>query len=198
MSDTENVVDKIEHDHREVEQLFDEFEASRDRAIALKICEELEIHTAAEEMAVYPVIAAEAGEEAEIEDAEEEHDEARDLIARIRQSDTDDELAGAGRTAQDRRRASRARGRDRHPAEGAPRDGGERVAGARRGLRRSQRVAVGRRMATKTTKKRTPAKATKKRAGGAKRPRSAPPRRRRPWHPRSEPLDRRRSGSRPA
>ena len=90
---TEDVIDKIEHDHREVEQLFDEFEASSDRAIALKICEELEIHTAAEEMAVYPVIAAEAGEEAEIEDAEEEHDEARELIARIRQSDTDDELA---------------------------------------------------------------------------------------------------------
>ena len=93
MPDTEDVVDKIEHDHREVEQLFDEFEASRYRAIASKICEELEIHTAAEEMAVYPVIAAEAGEEAEIEDAEEEHDEARDLIARIRQSDSDEALA---------------------------------------------------------------------------------------------------------
>jgi iron-sulfur cluster repair protein YtfE (RIC family) len=94
MPGTEDVVDKIEHDHREVEQLFEEFEASSDRAIALKICEELEIHTAAEEMAVYPVIAAEAGEEAEIEDAEEEHDEARDLIARIRQCDSDEELAG--------------------------------------------------------------------------------------------------------
>ena len=42
---------------------------------------------------MYPVIAAEAGEEAEIEDAEEEHDEARDLIARIRQSSSDEELA---------------------------------------------------------------------------------------------------------
>ena len=102
MPETDDVIDKIEHDHREVEQLFEEFEASRDRAVALKICEELEIHTAAEEMAVYPVIAAEAGEEAEIEDAEEEHDEARDLIARIRQSDTDaelEELVGQLKTA---------------------------------------------------------------------------------------------------
>ena len=92
MIHTDDVVDKIEHDHREVEQLFEEFESSGDRAVALKICEELEIHTAAEESAVYPVIAAEAGEEAEIADAEEEHDEARDLIDRIRRSDSDDEL----------------------------------------------------------------------------------------------------------
>ena len=92
MPNTDDVVDKIEHDHREVEELFGEFESSGDRAVALKICEELEIHTAAEERAVYPVIAAEAGEEAEIGDAEEEHDEARKLIDRIRQSDGDDDL----------------------------------------------------------------------------------------------------------
>ena len=89
--------------------------SSRDRAVALKICEELEIHTAAEEMAVYPVIAAEAGEEAEIEDAEEEHDEARDLIARIRQSDSDEELADLVGQLKTAVAASRARGRDRHP-----------------------------------------------------------------------------------
>ncbi len=92
MPDTDDVIDKIEHDHREVEQLFDEFESSGDRAVVLKICEELEIHTAAEESAVYPVLAQEAGEEAEIGDAEEEHDEARQLIDRIRQSDGKDEL----------------------------------------------------------------------------------------------------------
>jgi iron-sulfur cluster repair protein YtfE (RIC family) len=92
MPPTDDVVDKIEHDHREVEQLFDEFESSGDRAVALKISEEHEIHTAAEESAVYPVIAAEAGEEAEIADAEEEHDEARELIGRIRQSESDEEL----------------------------------------------------------------------------------------------------------
>jgi iron-sulfur cluster repair protein YtfE (RIC family) len=87
MADTDDVIDKIEHDHREVEQLFEEFESSGDRSVALKICEELEIHTAAEEAEVYPVIAREAGEEAEIADAEEEHDDARRLIHRIRQSD---------------------------------------------------------------------------------------------------------------
>jgi hemerythrin superfamily protein len=92
MPESDDVIDKIEHDHREVEQLFAEFESSGDRTLALKICEELEVHTMAEETAVYPVIAAEAGEEAEIEDAEQEHDEARELIDRIRQSDNDEEL----------------------------------------------------------------------------------------------------------
>ena len=31
----DDVVDKIEHDHREVEELFAEFDASHDRSIAM-------------------------------------------------------------------------------------------------------------------------------------------------------------------
>jgi hypothetical protein len=80
----DDVVEKIEHDHREVEELFAEFEASRDRAVALKICDELEIHTAAEEAEVYPVIAEEVGDEPMVAHAEEEHDEAKLLIIQIR------------------------------------------------------------------------------------------------------------------
>jgi hypothetical protein len=79
----EDVVQKIEHDHREVEDLFAEFESSRERAIALKICEELEIHTEAEETEVYPVIADEI-DEGMVEHAEDEHAEAKQLIAQIR------------------------------------------------------------------------------------------------------------------
>jgi|SRR3954451_11743420 len=79
----DDVVEKIEHDHREVEDLFAEFESSRDRAIALRICDELEIHTAAEEAEVYPVI-AEAIDDEMVEHAEDEHSEAKHLIAQIR------------------------------------------------------------------------------------------------------------------
>jgi hemerythrin superfamily protein len=79
----DDVVAKIEHDHREVEELFTEFERSRDRALALKICDELEIHTAAEEAEVYPVI-AEAVDDAMVDHAEDEHQEAKRLIAQIR------------------------------------------------------------------------------------------------------------------
>jgi hemerythrin superfamily protein len=87
----EDVVAKIEHDHREVEDLFAEFEQSEDRAIAMQICDELEAHTAAEEAEVYPVIAEVADEEM-TEHAEEEHDEAKALIRQIRATSDADEL----------------------------------------------------------------------------------------------------------
>lgn len=87
----DDVVDKIEHDHREVEQLFQKFRSSGDRAVALRVCDELEIHTIAEEERVYPVLSDEAGEGDQIAEAEDEHEEARQLIVRIRE--TKDETA---------------------------------------------------------------------------------------------------------
>jgi hemerythrin-like domain-containing protein len=82
---SDDVVDRIEHDHREVEELFTEFDSTNDRAIALKICDELEIHARAEEKEVYPVIREELsmGPE-EIDEAVHEHDHAEDLIAQVR------------------------------------------------------------------------------------------------------------------
>ena len=80
-----DVVELIEHDHREVEQLFAEFKQSRDRGLAMKICDELEKHTKAEESAVYPVFEEELSNEADkVHEAEGEHKEARQLIGRVR------------------------------------------------------------------------------------------------------------------
>ncbi len=88
-----DVVDKIEHDHREVEQLFTDFDASHDASVARRICDELDKHTAAEESAVYPVIAGEVRDGKHLADeAEGEHKEARQLIGRIRQTKDDDHL----------------------------------------------------------------------------------------------------------
>ena len=82
---SDDVVDKIEHDHREVEALFAEFDRTPSRGLALKICDELELHTNAEEDAVYPVLEEELSSEADkVEEAEHEHQEARDLIEQIR------------------------------------------------------------------------------------------------------------------
>ena len=90
---SDDVVDKIEHDHREVEDLFAEFKDSPNRNLGLKICGELEIHTKAEEEAVYPVLEDELSNEADkVEEAEEEHQEARDLIEKIRGVDDGAEL----------------------------------------------------------------------------------------------------------
>src|SRR4051812_35256165 len=83
-----DVVDHIEHDHREVEQMFAEFKTNPSKAKAVAICDELDKHTRAEDSAVYPVFADELTNEGDkIEEAEEEHKEARQLIGRVRNTD---------------------------------------------------------------------------------------------------------------
>ena len=89
-----NVVELIEQDHRTVEQLFARFEASNDAAIAEQICDELTKHTRAEETAVYPVFAQRLNEgKEEISEAETEHEAARQLIGRVRNTTDADHLA---------------------------------------------------------------------------------------------------------
>jgi hemerythrin-like domain-containing protein len=83
-----DVVDLIEHDHREVEQMFAQFKASPDKAKAMEICDELDKHTRAEDQAVYPVFEEELqGAKDKVHEAEDEHKEARQLIGRIRNTD---------------------------------------------------------------------------------------------------------------
>ena len=89
-----DVVDLIEQDHREVEQLFAEFESSKDPALAEKICGELDKHTAAEEAEVYPVIEGEvSGGKKLADEALDEHKGARQMIGRIRNTTEPDHLA---------------------------------------------------------------------------------------------------------
>jgi iron-sulfur cluster repair protein YtfE (RIC family) len=89
-----DVVDLVEYDHREVEQLFSDFESSRDGAVATKICDELTKHTFGEERAVYPVIAGQLSEGEQLaREAENEHKEARQLIGRIRNTTDESHLA---------------------------------------------------------------------------------------------------------
>jgi iron-sulfur cluster repair protein YtfE (RIC family) len=80
-----DVVDLIERDHREVEQLFADFEATSNASVATKICDELTKHTHAEERAVYPVITEKLSDGRKLaREAEQEHKEARQLIGRVR------------------------------------------------------------------------------------------------------------------
>jgi len=83
-----NVLELLNTDHREVEQLFSQFESTQDFSIARQICQELTVHAAVEEEIVYPVLAS-INEEVE-QEAEEEHDEAKELIARIETMTPDD------------------------------------------------------------------------------------------------------------
>ena len=83
-----DVVDRIEHDHREVEAMFSEFKDSPVKTKAIEICDELDKHTKAEDTAVYPVFGEElSNEKDKIREAGDEHQEARQLIGRIRNTD---------------------------------------------------------------------------------------------------------------
>jgi hemerythrin superfamily protein len=89
-----DVIELIEHDHREVESLFAQFESTGDASVASKICDELDLHADAEEKAVYPVIAADVPNgEKMAREGEDEHKEARQLIGRIRQTTDPEHLA---------------------------------------------------------------------------------------------------------
>jgi hemerythrin superfamily protein len=89
-----DVVELIEQDHRAVEQLFAKFEASKDAAISEQICDELTKHTRAEETAVYPVFRSRLSDGMDlIGEAETEHEQARQLIGRIRNTTHPNHLA---------------------------------------------------------------------------------------------------------
>jgi len=77
----------LEQDHRKVEDLFARYENEQDESILQQICRELELHTALEEELVYPRLAE--LDRAMVERAEEEHAEARELIAQIEAGDPD-------------------------------------------------------------------------------------------------------------
>jgi hemerythrin superfamily protein len=77
-------IEMLEQDHRRVEELYAQWQQGKDRTVAQQICLELTVHALVEEQSVYPVLAESVpqGEELE-EEAEQEHAEAKELIARI-------------------------------------------------------------------------------------------------------------------
>jgi hemerythrin-like domain-containing protein len=98
----QDAVAMLTAEHREVKQLFDQFEQLSDRAKATKkkladqICNALILHTTIEEEIFYPALRAaskEAGDK--LDEAIVEHASAKDLIAQIQEIDPDDELYDA-------------------------------------------------------------------------------------------------------
>src|SRR5690349_17608806 len=77
-------------DHQKVQKLFKTFGRTEDerqqQELATQICNELTVHTQLEEQVFYPA-AREALEESDtVDEAEVEHQVAKDLVERIRQS----------------------------------------------------------------------------------------------------------------
>ncbi|MFP5320422.1 MAG: hemerythrin domain-containing protein [Acidimicrobiia bacterium] len=78
----------IQSEHRQVEALFSRFEETGDRDVAMEICDLLERHTEMEEQILYPEL--KSVDEDLYEDAKEEHEEADELIQKIRQAEGDE------------------------------------------------------------------------------------------------------------
>jgi len=97
-----DAVSMLTSEHREVADLFKQYEALGDRAkagkkrLADQICTALIVHAMVEEEIFYPAV-REAGKEAEemIDEAVVEHASAKDLIAQIQEMDPEDELYDA-------------------------------------------------------------------------------------------------------
>ena len=78
----------LDNDHQKVEQLFAEYQSagndqSRKSRLAQTICMELTVHATIEEEIFYPAFRKAAGDNELVDEAEQEHHEARDLITEI-------------------------------------------------------------------------------------------------------------------
>jgi hemerythrin-like domain-containing protein len=101
-SGTQDAIALLIADHREVSEMFQQFEELGDRAKASKkklvdkITTALKLHTQIEEEIFYPAV-REAGDELEdkVDEAVVEHASAKDLIAQLDEMDPDEELYDA-------------------------------------------------------------------------------------------------------
>jgi hypothetical protein len=95
MADTLNAIQLLTQDHREVEDLFEQFEkASGDgkkEKLARQICTELKVHAMIEEEIFYPALRGKIDDD-DIDEAYVEHDGAKVLINDIEAGSPDDQF----------------------------------------------------------------------------------------------------------
>jgi hemerythrin-like domain-containing protein len=94
-----DVIEVLEHDHREVEDMFSELESlrgastqeaqSRRKAVTEQVTIELVRHSVAEEVLVYPQVEDKVSAD-EAEHARKEHAEAEETLQRLEKLDADD------------------------------------------------------------------------------------------------------------
>lgn len=97
-SKTMDAIELLKDDHRTVEELFASYESAKGSAkkhkIALKICDELNIHTRLEEEVFYPALKGKIDDDI-IDEAYVEHDGAKALINELLAGTPDDEFYDA-------------------------------------------------------------------------------------------------------
>lgn len=95
----EDAIDLLDADHKAVKKLFMNYTAlceddapfKHRQHLAEKICQELTVHAQIEEEIFYPAVREAIGDDALMDEARQEHAQAKDLIARIRAMNTDDD-----------------------------------------------------------------------------------------------------------
>ena len=97
-SENRDAVALLKQDHRDVEDLFSQFEKAsgegRKKALAEKICKELTIHAMIEEEIFYPACEGKVDEDL-LKESYVEHDGAKILITQIQAGGPDDEFYDA-------------------------------------------------------------------------------------------------------
>lgn len=97
----QNAITLLTDDHDKVKKLFKEFEKLSKKdddskvEIANQICAELTIHAMIEEEIFYPLARSAVDDDDMMNEADVEHDSAKDLIAQIQSMSTDDEMYDA-------------------------------------------------------------------------------------------------------
>ena len=92
---SQDAITLLKNDHREVEQLFEQFEKAkgdgRKEKLALQICKELTNHTMLEEEIFYPACEGKVEEDL-LKESFVEHDAAKVLIAEIEAGEPSDDF----------------------------------------------------------------------------------------------------------
>lgn len=94
-----DVIGLLTADHRKVEALLEEFQAKKDRMrphekfeLVRKVCAELLIHMAIEEGIFYPAVRSAIHDDEVMDEAQAEHDSAKELIILLGKIQPDDPL----------------------------------------------------------------------------------------------------------
>ena len=94
----EDAVDLLDADHKSVKKLFIDFNAMCDdgapaqakQPVVEKICQALQVHAQIEEEIFYPAVRAGTGDQALIEEAEDEHAQIKEIVAQLQALDSSD------------------------------------------------------------------------------------------------------------
>jgi hypothetical protein len=87
MAQQDDACTMLDDEHNEAIRLFEQYKAARDgsrrQVLARQLCHELLVHMQIEDEIFYPAFLQATGDTHRVDDSKREHQEARDLIAKV-------------------------------------------------------------------------------------------------------------------